>query len=146
MEPAPGPRAGRALLLRRTAALAYDLLVVAALWMATGFLVLPLTGGEAVPAGTGWFRALLLAVACAFFVVFWARGGQTAGMRAWRLRLVRSDGSPVGWRRALARFAVACLSLAALGLGALWAVGDPQGRTWQDRLADTRVILVSKES
>jgi hypothetical protein len=47
-------------LARRLAALLYDALIVLALWMLTGAVVLIFTDGEAVPAGTIWFRCLLL--------------------------------------------------------------------------------------
>ena len=127
-------------LARRLAALLYDALIVLALWMLTGAVVLIFTDGEAVPAGTIWFRCLLLAVTALFFTGFWTRGGQTLGMRAWR----RARSS--GWRVAAVRFAAACLSLAALGLGFLAAVFDDRSRAWHDRVAGTRVLLLPKRS
>ena len=133
-------------LARRLAALLYDALIVLALWMLTGAVVLIFTDGEAVPAGTIWFRCLLLAVTALFFTGFWTRGGQTLGMRAWRLKLVDQGGEPPGWGVAAVRFAAACLSLAALGLGFLAAVFDDRSRAWHDRVAGTRVLLLPKRS
>ena len=65
----------------------YDSLLLLAIFMIAGFAALSLTHGEAIPSGTLWFRAYLLGVAALFFCGFWLRGGQTLGLRAWRLRV-----------------------------------------------------------
>ncbi len=72
---------------RRLAALVYDSLVLAALWMAATLPVLALTGGEAVTGGVWLYRFYLLVIAGVFFGWFWTHGGQTLGMRAWRAKL-----------------------------------------------------------
>ena len=102
-ESAPRP-AG---LWRRLGAVIYDALLVLALWLVAAALLLPLTGGEPVRPGHPLVTLYFLGVAFAFFGWFWTRGGQTAGMRAWRIRLQRADGGPVSWAQALARFVTA---------------------------------------
>src|SRR5690606_41442182 len=62
-------------------------------------------------------QVALLAVTAGYFVISWRRGGQTIGMRAWRIRIVATEGGALPWSRALLRFAVALVSLGALGLG-----------------------------
>src|SRR5450432_948624 len=107
----------------------YDLLPLLGLWFAAGVLALVVTGGALDPhrlAHKLLVQALLLALTAAYFVVSWTRGGQTIGMRAWRLRVLRADGSPLGIWRALLRFFFALISLAALGLGFWWALFEPQ--------------------
>ena len=42
-------------------------------------------GGREIGPGTLWFEASLVAVALLFCAGFWTRGGQTLGMRAWRM-------------------------------------------------------------
>jgi len=103
-----------------------------------------LTGGEAVPSGAWWFRMYLLGLACLFFCWFWTHGGQTLGMRAWRVKLICADGAPVSWRKALLRFAGACLSLAVLGIGFAWAAVDRDRLAWHDRLSGTRPVLLNR--
>ncbi len=109
-------------------------------------LVLPFTGGRAVAPGSGWYQAYLVALSFLYFGWFWTHGGQTVGMRAWRLRLrVRGDGAdPVLWRQALARFLAAGLSWAALGLGFAWALWDRERLTWHDRVSGTVLVLERK--
>lgn len=122
------PSAG---VLRRLAAMLYDgLLLLAVLFIATA-LLLPLTHGEAVHAGNPLFSTYLLFVTFLFFAWFWTHGGQTLGMRAWRLRVERRDGRAVGWWHALLRFLTALPAwvVIMLGLGR-WTVGTqghPEG-------------------
>ena len=84
----------------------------------------------------------LLTIACLYFTWPWTHGGQTLGMRSWKVCLVAADGGPVAWRQAALRFFVALLSLAALGLGYFWALRDRDGLTWHDRAAATRLERV----
>ncbi len=140
------PTKERPYLLRRTAALFYDLLLNAALWMIAGSVILAIRGGTPVPAGSLWFRSMLFAVTAVFFIGFWTRGGQTAGMKAWRIRVVTRDGGALTGKAAACRFLGACLSMACAGLGFLWAMVDADGLTWHDRMAGTRVRLVPRNS
>ncbi|MBU6198541.1 MAG: RDD family protein [Xanthomonadaceae bacterium] len=124
----------------RLAAAAYDLLPLLGLWFAAAVLALAITGGALdthTLAGKFLVQGLALVLSGAYFIVSWSRGGQTIGMRAWKLRMVRADGQRVRWPLALLRFVVALLSLAALGAGFWWALVDAQKRTWHDMAADT---------
>jgi uncharacterized RDD family membrane protein YckC len=112
------------------------------LFLATA-LLLPLTGGAAIPAYQPLFQVYLLCVSFGFFAYFWRRGGQTLGMQAWHIRLVNQAGGAISLRQALLRFSIAWLSAAALGLGFVWALFEPQRRTWHDLAAGTRVIRLS---
>jgi len=129
---------------RRVAAIFYDALVMAAVAMLATAPLLLLTGGEAIRAGAWWFRVYLLSVCCLFFCWFWTHGGQTLGMRAWRLRLESAGGEAVGWKQALLRFAAACLSLGALGLGLAWALVDRDRLALHDRMSGTRPVVLGK--
>lgn len=131
----------RPTLMRRLAAALYDGLLLIALWMTASAVWLGFRGGEAVAAGDVGFRLYLLAVAWAFLVGFWLRGGRTLGMLAWRLRLVAADGSRVSLRQASARFFAAILSWLPAGGGFLWALIDRDGLTWHDRLSGTHLVL-----
>ncbi len=116
----------------------YDGLLVLALWMITLLVMVVANGGEAV------FGALvqttLFLEAFVFFAWFWLRAGQTAGMRAWRLRLVAEDGGHITLNQATVRFFAAAISLGALGVGYWWALFDRQSRTWPDLWSDSRVL------
>ncbi len=156
-------------LARRLAALAYELLLYAALVLVVGFLTVPLLP-PAAP-GTGGLRVpdlpvrlvsflLVFGVLAAYCVGSWTGGRRTLPMKTWRLRLVRAGAGDVDLRTAFVRYlaawigpASALAAYAALrpwGLGAhaawllaldvLWAFVDPERRFLHDRLAGTRVV------
>ncbi|WP_258868006.1 RDD family protein [Alkalilimnicola ehrlichii] len=91
--------------LRRMGACLYDGLLVLALWMVGTVIVLPFTGGEAIPDQfQPLFQAYLVVLTAAFFIGFWRHAGQTLGMRAWHLRVQQPDGSRITLQQGLIRF------------------------------------------
>lgn len=139
-------KAVNATLLRRLGAMLYDgLLVTAVLMLATVPFVIE-RGGETVePNDNFLYQLSMLIVAYLFFVYFWTRGGQTLGMRAWRMRLETDDGSSPSITVASLRFFVAIVSLIPFGLGFLWQLWDKDGLTWHDRIAGTRMLYYPKQ-
>ncbi|MCU7942359.1 MAG: RDD family protein [Candidatus Thiodiazotropha sp. (ex Cardiolucina cf. quadrata)] len=129
-------------LIRRLAAILYDsLLLIALLFVATAIVTLPFGN----PGGTMllFFQFFIFEIIpLIFFTGFWTRGGQTLGMRAWRLKLIRMDGGDVGWSDALKRHFAALFSILVFGLGFIWILVDPQRLAWHDRLSKTRLIIV----
>jgi uncharacterized RDD family membrane protein YckC len=129
----------------------YDLLILAALWLLTGFIYLLIVGvNEQRDAQTLQLTLLplLLIVTGAFYTWFWRHGGQTLGMRAWRLIVIDGrtlSGTPPTLTQCLIRFLSACLSLASLGLGYGWVLIDPAKATWHDHLSETRTLVISRE-
>lgn len=130
-------------LFRRLAAMFYDLLLMVALWFVATFAMLPLTGGEAILTSSQgllghFYHALLLLLAVAYFGFCWTRGGQTLGMKAWRIRLERLDGRSPGWSDALIRFTTGAASVLLTVFG-LWRLRAP-GWAWGD-LAGVLLML-----
>lgn len=72
------------------------------------------------------------------FLTYYA--GQTPGKRALGIRVIRSDGDPLTASDAALRFLGYYLNTACLGVGWLWAWGDPNGQGWHDKLARTYVV------
>ena len=80
-------------------------------------------------------------VGLVYFPWFWARGGQTPGMRATGIRVVRDrDGGPVGGWAAILRLIGFWISGAVFYLGYAWVLVDVRHRGWHDLLAGTCVI------
>ena len=139
-------KAVNATLLRRLGAMLYDgLLVTAVLMLATVPFVAE-RGGETVePDDNFLYQLSMLVVMYLFFVFFWTRGGQTLGMRAWRLRLETDGGGIPSISIASLRFFVAIVSLIPFGLGFLWQLWDKDKLTWHDRIAGTRMLHYPKQ-
>ena len=129
-------------LWRRLAAATYDTLLLAGIWLSATFiawLIGHMFGEELLP--PTFMRAYWFVITFGFFGWFWTHGGQTLGMRAWRLQLRRSDGGPLHWATAMLRFATAIPSWL-LVLGVLWCVVDRQRRSWYDIVAGTEIIVL----
>jgi uncharacterized RDD family membrane protein YckC len=131
--------------LRRLAAQIYDfLLLIALLFLATA-LLLPFTAGEAITAQqTLIYRIYLIVISFFFYGWFWTHGGQTLGLRAWKIKVLTLDQKPISWIQALLRFAAATVSWGFCGLGFLWILVDKNKRSWHDHLSKTTVFFDSQ--
>ena len=78
-----------------------------------------------------WLLTLL------WFGWLWLHGGQTLGMRAWKIKLV-GDSGQVTLKALVVRFIIATGSL---GLGHLWLLFDKKGGALQDRLSHSRLLF-----
>ena len=120
---------------RRLGAMLYDAALLFSILMIATAVALLFSSGEA-PSNTV-LRAWLIAVIVAFFGGFWRYGGQTLGMRAWRVTLFPVQGGTVHWWQVVVRLCVAALSIACVGAGYAWALVDAQQRTWHDIASGT---------
>ncbi len=136
------PRCG---LLRRLAAIFYDTLLLAAVLVVatipSAFLIDPKAPPTQHPVLTIW----LFLVSFFFFAWFWIHGGQTLGMRAWRIRVQTRDGGVISWWQALLRFLVAIASWGLVGLGFLWCLVDKEKMTWHDRYSESVLVLLPRD-
>ena len=78
----------------------------------------------------------------AYFVWYWRHGGQTLAMQTWKLRLIRSDGSPPLLGQLLLRYFLSWPSLLFYGAGLFWVFFDRDRQFLHDRLAGTRITFV----
>lgn len=143
----------RALIGWRMLALLYDLLPVIALWflVAVPFILLDaaLHGDvrhNIAPYSVLWWMQWLACWGATglYATLSWRRGGQTLGMRPWRLRVTGLDGAPAPWRCLWLRYAIGCVSLLAAGAGFWWAWFDREHSTWHDRFSGTRMARMPK--
>lgn len=130
-------------LWRRLLAWIYDALVVLAIVFVGSFAILPLTGGQAVAAGNHLYQAWLLLLVAIYFWLSWRFGGQTLGMRAWRLRVTASDGRPAGNQALLQRlFFGGLLGVPLLGYLSCLVRSDRQAL--HDLVSATRTVVLTK--
>jgi uncharacterized RDD family membrane protein YckC len=135
---------------RRFAALIYDAFLLVALLMIYTAIVLVFTRQavltETYGARAYLYRAGLIAVIGAYYVLNWIRSGQTLGMRAWRLRAVTEAGRRLNVKSAMLRFGCGFLAWPPAALGVLWLYLDPEHLAVHDRLSRTRVVRLIPDS
>ena len=159
--------------IKRLLAIFYDsLLLIAVLFLAMVALLL-ISGGYPFQAGNPLITTYLLVVSFMFFGWFWTHGGQTLGMRAWKLRVQQYTGEAIKWWQAIIRFVTALpawivifigIALVTniplhsyprleqvsrltewliLIMGITWLVVDQWPNGWRDRVSGTRIIILS---
>ena len=151
--------------IRRIFALVYDtLLILAAIFVA--FQPIPLLEAfiQEFPLTQVLTSIYLMGIWFLFLGWFWTHGGQTVGMKAWWIKLLRKDGAEITWIDASYRFILSngafILILMLVGLEVisarlglilggtifclsfLWAVIDQQGRAGHDALSRTQLIVL----
>jgi len=169
----PNASAAPASIIKRLLAMFYDsFLLIAVLFLAMAVMLL-VTGGYQFQAGNPLVTIYLLAVSYVFFGWFWTHGGQTLGMRAWKLRVQQRAGETITWRQAAIRFFTALPAWVMLFIGIalvvdiplpthawldqfsgkaawlillagiVWLVIDQWPDGWRDRLSGTRVVRLA---
>jgi len=135
----------------RSMALATDhliLLFLLAIFVVLGFMSLAMgtPGGRAIPL-LRQLRIVLpltlplaLVLGLAYFTFFHGTWGQTIGKMIFGLRVVRRDGQPLTYFRALIRTLGYFLSAVPFFLGFLWVGFTSSKISWHDALADTIVL------
>ncbi|MDB2705048.1 RDD family protein [Pseudomonadota bacterium] len=95
--------------------------------------------GEAIEAGNPFFSLYLLAVSYLFYGWFWMHGGQTLGMRTWKVYLINNTDTNITWNQATIRFFVAIIAWIPAGLGFWWLYFGKDNLSWPDALSGTKL-------
>jgi len=106
--------------------------------LAIDLLGLPVEGDPAVELVIGLFSA---ALSIGYAVFFTGYCGQTPGKMALRIKVIRTDGTPIGYGRAALREVFGkSISTILLGIGYLMVAFDGRKQGLHDKIADTCVI------
>jgi len=121
----------------RLMALLYDAVISIALLMCSSAIVVLINQGSPVtPGGLSAFAAFLFfwVILGIYAICSWRYGGQTLGMRPWRLKVLTLEGKVPSWRALCLRYSIASLTF---GLGALWSFFDADRRALYDLASGT---------
>ena len=138
-------------LFKRLMAIIYDLFLLAAVLFISEIVPVVLNHGDAISKQNGplifYFLhpVYLLLISYVFLGWFWVHGGQTLGMKTWRIQLKTSTGENLNWQMAATRFIVAIISWCVLGLGFFWSLFDERKRTWHDIASGTVMVQLAKK-
>ena len=158
-------------LWRRLAAMVYDSLLIFSVMIVVGITTLPFTNGLGISRDNIVIRLYIFSTLFVFLGWFWTHGGQTLGMRVWKIQLVQRDGTPVSWPLALFYFLVSLpmwgLLIFVIAVNAsiiptpallahtphwvlyllalIWFVVDHLPNNWRERIAKVRMISLSNK-
>lgn len=139
-EPTPLPASG---LFRRLMAIFYDLFLLTAILFLATAIVNATNHGEAIDQSrlyTFFLQLFLSALIILYFGWFWIHGGQTLGMKTWKIKLIANNSQTINWQQVIIREITASISWLFLGLGFAWSIFDKQKRCWHDITSKTRLI------
>ena len=146
--PGPGPGVEFAPHGGRLVAYIIDGFIVGIVVTIVAIVLIPFLAAGAASENTGALAAtgflyvfVVLLVSVSYFPFFWARGGQTPGMKIFGLRVVSdADGSRIGGGTAIIRLIGLWIAFAVFYIGILWILFDSRRRGWHDLLAGTVVV------
>jgi len=142
-------------LVKRLISIVYDLILLIAIFFAVGIPVSILTtfifnSGNAITEEHSLYlvnQAIILLslfiASIGFYTWFWTHGGQTLGMKTWRIKLMSNNGQNITHKQALKRYFAALLSWGIFGLGFIWCLIDNKKRTWHDIFSDSHLVQLS---
>ena len=104
-----------------------------------GGILTSVTGGDPMAGASSGLQTLL---GVAYFVYFWSKygKGQTLGMRALNIKVVKTDGSQLDAVGAFIRYVGLVIACIVFFIGVIWAAFDAQKQGWHDKIAGTYVV------
>jgi uncharacterized RDD family membrane protein YckC len=132
-------------ILRRLAIVIYDYLLIIAVCIAYGIIYIVI--GKFVfnmeadrPSGL-FYQLGWLATVVGFYSYFWMKGGETTGMRAWRVKITDLNGNSPSLSQCIIR-----LFSSPVGWLLFFTALFDKNKQWlHDRLSKTQLILLPKE-
>lgn len=86
---------------------------------------------------TGYISIPIVAV----YLIYFFGNGQTPGMMAMKIKLIRTDRNPeIGYWKGFLRWIGLGISALVLGIGYLWILIDKNKQGWHDKIADVYVV------
>ncbi len=128
------------------AAFVYDIFPLVGVFIVTSLIVMLLRGGAIVEPGNVWFSLLLLFEVVFYYVYSWKKGGQTLGMRAWKMKIIphNKNQKNLSWKQSILRFIVGFISTFCLGLGLIWKILSNSKSSWMDLVSHSEVMILEK--
>jgi len=125
------------------AAFIYDIFPLVGIFILTSFIVMAFKSGEIVEPHNLWFGLLLLTEIIFYYVYSWKKGGQTLGMRAWKMVIVPNHASQshLTWTQAFIRLFAGTFSTLLLGIGLFWKPFSKNSLSWMDIVSDSETKI-----
>jgi len=126
-------------IIRRILSMCYDCFIVGALLFCAAIPPVLINQDMILADNNTWFQIYLLIVWAAYFILCWCHGGQTIGMKAWRIHIVNLNDNKPTYQQGLLRFIFAFITILLGGIGLWWAFFQPEKKTLYDIWSHTGV-------
>ena len=126
------------LLCRRALAFLYDCLLLVSVFFLVTAIALSMNDGQAIEHFS--YKFILFAIGYLFFDWFWRHGGQTLGMRAWKLQLVTQNGGKITRFQTLNRYISGSLLF---GITLIFILFSARKEALHDRISKSTITLKS---
>ncbi len=120
------------LILRRFAAFSYDSFLLFSLLFISSAILVAINDGESV--SPDYLMPISILILFLFYGWFWTHGGQTLGMRAWRIKITNRKGVSPNWRECILRVLAMYIPM---GIGSIWILFNQNGQSFQDLFSST---------
>jgi len=135
-------------LFRRLFAIFYDSFLLLAILFIVSAIATALNHGKAIEPDDALYPVFVIfifSLSYLYFAWFWIHGGQSLGMKTWRIQLqndnsVNNGNGQIDWKITAIRFFSAIISWGVFGLGFLWSLFDKENRCWHDIISKTVII------
>jgi len=130
-------------------AVVYDVIIVfSIIFIAAQWFPLVPESFQNKPGLTLFKQLYMLGISFVYFAYSWRRGGQTIGMKSWKIKLQQTEKNQtaIRWSQCAIRFLVAIVSWLAGGLGFIWILFNRQHKSWHDLASGTHLIRVAKKA
>lgn len=124
-------------LILRIGIMFYDALLHFAVLFFAGVLIAPTFNITMEHPWFPLFQVYIFAISFLFFAWCWTHGGQTLGMKTWKVTLVAQNNRNITWRAALIRYLTSILCWLSCGIGFLWCYTNKERFAWNDMLSKT---------
>jgi uncharacterized RDD family membrane protein YckC len=125
---------------RHLAVMLYDTVLLLSVLLLASLIAVAFNSGEAIDNNNPFFMFYLISVSGFFYGWFWTHGGQTLGMRAWKVQIRDQQQNNISWKQVVIRFVVAIISWLLLGLGFWWQYLGKDTQNWPDYFSGTHLI------
>ena len=119
-------------LILRIGIMFYDSILLTAVLFFAALIVVPTFGITTEHPLFILFKIYIFLVGFIFFAWCWTHGGQTLGMKTWKVKLVSEKHAQVTWKESLIRYLISILCWLSLGIGFLWCYTNKKRLAWND--------------
>ena len=114
--------------------------IILAIFGLSGFSVGQATSGVTFTAMNAIGLILVIVWSVGYMIFFWSTRGQTPGKMIMGIKIVTTDGGPIGVGKAILRLIGYAISAIVFYLGFLWIIWDKDKQGWHDKIAGTYVV------